>query len=168
MAAEREGIGVGGGAAYPRPVPTRSIVPMKAIYTATATSEGGGREGHVRADTGRIDLELTRPKEMGGTGVGSNPEELFAAGYSACFHGAMHFVADQKKQPIPGTTVEGHVSIGANEHGKGFMIGVRHVVRVPALSQADAEALVAEAHEVCPYSNATRGNVDVQFEVHGA
>ena len=140
---------------------------MKSLYEATATAEGG-REGRVHSSTGRIDLMLTPPKEMGGPGTGSNPEELFAAGYSACFHSAMKFVAGPKHLDMKGSSVEGHVSIGPNEHGPGFMIAVRHVVRVPGLSQAEAEALVAEAHTVCPYSNATRGNITVDFEVHGA
>ena len=140
---------------------------MKAIYEATATAEGG-REGRVHSDTGRIDLLLTPPREMGGAGTGSNPEELFAAGYAACFHSAMKFVAGPRHLDTGGSSVEGHVSIGPNEHGPGFMIGVRHVVRLPKLAQGDAEALVAEAHTVCPHSNATRGNIAVDFEVHGA
>ena len=140
---------------------------MKSLYEATATAEGG-REGRVHSSTGRIDLMLTPPKEMGGSGTGSNPEELFAAGYSACFHSAMKFVAGPKHLDTAGSSVEGHVAIGPNEHGPGFMIAVRHVVRLPGLPQADAEALVAEAHTVCPYSNATRGNITVDFEVHAA
>lgn len=140
---------------------------MKAIYEATATAEGG-REGRVHSSTDRIDLKLTPPKEMGGSGVGSNPEELFAAGYSACFHGAMKFVAGPKHLDTSGSSVEGHVAIGKNDKGPGFMIAVRHIVRLPKLPQAEAEALVAEAHTVCPYSNATRGNIAVDFEVHGA
>ncbi len=140
---------------------------MKKLYEATATAEGG-REGRVHSDNGRIDLVLTPPKEMGGPGTGSNPEELFAAGYSACFHSAMKFVAGPKHLDMAGSSVEGHVALGPNEAGPGFTIAVRHVVRLPPLGQAEAEALVAEAHTVCPYSNATRDNIVVDFEVHGA
>ncbi len=140
---------------------------MKSLYEATATAEGG-REGRVHSHNGRIDLLLTPPREMGGPGTGSNPEELFAAGYSACFHSAMKFVAGPKHLDMSGSSVEGHVAIGPNDKGPGFMIAVRHVVRLPKLAQPQAEALVAEAHTVCPYSNATRGNIAVDFEVHGA
>jgi Ohr subfamily peroxiredoxin len=104
---------------------------------------------------------------MGGPGGATNPEQLFAAGYAACFQGAMGFVAGQKKLNAADSEVVGHVSIGANDAGPGFKLAVRHEVTLPHLSQADAEALVAAAHEVCPYSNATRGNIDVSFEVKG-
>lgn len=141
---------------------------MKTLYTAVATAEGG-RQGHVESDDGALKADLTMPKAMGGPGgQGTNPEQLFAAGYSACFLSAMQFVAGQQKLDASGATVEGHVSIGPNEAGPGFMLAVRHVVRVPNLAQAAAEKLVHDAHQVCPYSNATRGNVDVRFEVHGS
>lgn len=140
---------------------------MKLMYTANATADGGGRDGRVHAANGHLDLATARPAAIGGTGAGTNPEELFAAGYAACFLSAMHYVAGQAKQEIPGSSVEGHVSLGQDDAGH-FMLGVRHIIRVPALPQAEAEALVAKAHGVCPYSNATRGNIEVAFETHGA
>ena len=139
---------------------------MKPIYTAHATAEGG-RMGHARSDDGLLDVALAPPKEMGGPGGGTNPEQMFAAGYAACFLGAMQFVARERKLDVSGASVTGHVSIGQREDGPGFGLGVKHDVSLPGLAQADAEALVAAAHEVCPYSNATRGNIAVEFDVKG-
>ncbi len=139
---------------------------MKPLYTEEAKAEGG-RDGRVHSADGKIDLVLTPAKGVGGSGAGSNPEQLFAAGYSACFHSAMQFVARPKHLDLSGSSVEGFVTLGTKDDGPGFELAVRHVVRLPTLDQAAAEALVHEAHQVCPYSNATRGNVDVQFEVHG-
>lgn len=139
---------------------------MKPMYEAQAKAEAG-RDGRVWSEDGKIDLGLTPPKEMGGSGAGTNPEQLFAAGYAACFHSAMLFVAREMKADTGGSSVEGHVAIGPNEAGPGFALAVRHIVTLPNLPQADAEALVAKAHEVCPYSNATRGNIPVTFEVRG-
>lgn len=139
---------------------------MKPIYTEQAKAEGG-RDGRVRSDDGKIDLVLTPPKAIGGSGAGSNPEQLFAAGYAACFHSAMQFVARPKHLDLNGSSVEGFVTLGQKEPGSGFELAVRHVVTLPALDQAAAAALVDEAHAVCPYSNATRGNVAVTFDVRG-
>lgn len=139
---------------------------MKPMYTAHATAEGG-RTGHARSDDGLLDVTLATPKEMGGQGGGTNPEQMFAAGYAACFLGAMQFIAREKKLDLEGASVTGHVAIGQREDGPGFGLGVKHDVSVPNLSQADAEALVAAAHEVCPYSNATRNNIAVDFKVKG-
>jgi Ohr subfamily peroxiredoxin len=139
---------------------------MKPMYTAHATAEGG-RQGRARSDDGLLDVELATPKEMGGSGGATNPEQLFAAGYAACFLSAMQFLAGQKKIELPGASVAGHVAIGMRDDGPGFGLAVRHDVSLPSLSQADAEALVAEAHQVCPYSNATRNNVTVDFAVKG-
>jgi Ohr subfamily peroxiredoxin len=140
---------------------------MKAMYTAVATAQGG-RQGHVKSDDGILDLDTVTPKSMGGPGgEGTNPEQLFAAGYSACFQSAMQFIAGQQKINASDSTVTGHVSIGPNENGPGFMLSVKHVVILPKLDQATAEKLVHDAHAVCPYSNATRGNIDVDFEVTG-
>jgi len=139
---------------------------MQTLYTAVATATGG-RQGHVRSDDGVLDLDTSVPKSMGGPGGAStNPEQLFAAGYSACFQSAMLFVAGQQKLSIGETHVTGHVSIGPKDGG-GFMLAVKHVVDVPGLDQAAAEKLVHDAHQVCPYSNATRGNIEVVFEVKG-
>lgn len=140
---------------------------MKPLYTATATASGG-RNGHVESDDGLVTLDLAIPKSMGGPGGGSNPEQLFAAGYAACFHSAMQFVAGQSKTDVSGSSVTGHVSIGAREDGPGFGLAVHHDVSLPSLSQSEAEKLVAAAHEVCPYSNATRGNIAVEFTITGA
>ena len=139
---------------------------MKHMYEAQARAEAG-REGRVWTEDGKLDLALTPPREMGGSGAGTNPEQLFAAGYAACFHSAMLFVARGAGHDMTGSSVEGHVAIGPNEAGPGFALAVRHNVSLPNLAQADAEALVAEAHKVCPYSNATRGNIPVSFTVVG-
>lgn len=139
---------------------------MTPLYTATATASGG-RNGHVESDDGLVSLDLAIPGPMGGPGGGSNPEQLFAAGYAACFHSALQFVAGQSKADVSGSAVTGHVSIGTRDDGPGFGLAVHHEVMLPALSQSDAEELVAQAHEICPYSNATRGNVTVEFTVTG-
>jgi Ohr subfamily peroxiredoxin len=139
---------------------------MSTIYTAHATSSGG-RTGSAKTDDGRLSVTLDTPKELGGGGgAGTNPEQLFAAGYSACFHSALKFVAGQKQVKVPAdSAVTAHVGLGQNPKGKGFAITVSLEVALPGLDRAEAEALVHEAHEVCPYSNATRGNVDVQLSV---
>ena len=139
---------------------------MTPMYTEQATAEGG-RDGRVHSADGKIDLLLTPAKAVGGSGAGSNPEQLFAAGYAACFHSAMQFVARPQHLDMAGSSVEGFVTLGAKEPGPGFELAVRHVVRLPHLDQAAAETLVHAAHAVCPYSNATRGNVAVTFDVHG-
>ncbi len=140
---------------------------MKALYTAVATAHGG-RQGHVTSDDQILDIDTVTPKSMGGPGgTGTNPEQLFAAGYAACFQSAMMYVGGMQKIDASGSTVTGHVSIGPNEDGPGFMLAVKHIVTLPMLDQAAAEKLVHDAHQVCPYSNATRGNVVVDFEVTG-
>ena len=112
-----------------------------------------------------LDLKLTTPKELGGNGArGTNPEQLFAAGYSACFIGALKFVAGQKKTPIPADTSIA-ASVGIGQIPGGFGIAVKMVVTIPGVDKAKAEELVAEAHKVCPYSNATRGNITVDLSV---
>jgi Ohr subfamily peroxiredoxin len=136
------------------------------MYTAHATAQGG-RMGQARSDDGLLDVKLAPPKEMGGPGGGTNPEQMFAAGYAACFLGAMQFVAREKKLDVTDASVTGHVSIGPRDDGPGFGLAVRHEVSIPKLAQGDAEALVEAAHQVCPYSNATRGNIAVDFEVTG-
>ncbi|MEE4205435.1 MAG: organic hydroperoxide resistance protein [Erythrobacter sp.] len=139
---------------------------MKPMYTAHATATGG-RAGHVETSDGIVSLDLAMPPEMGGPGGGANPEQLFAAGYSACFHGALQFVAGQSKTDVAGSSVTGHVSIGENDAGPGFKLGVVLDIDLPTLSQADAEALAEQTHQVCPYSNATRGNIEVELNVKG-
>lgn len=136
----------------------------KILYTATATAKGG-RAGHIKSSDGVLDFDLKVPKELGGPGgLGSNPEQLFAAGYSACFEGAIRFVAGQKKIAIPAdTSVTGHVGIGPREP-TGFGIAVELEVNLPGLDRAVAQDLIDTAHhDICPYSHATRGNVDVKI-----
>ena len=138
----------------------------KALSTAHATSSGG-RAGTSRTPDGTLELTLSTPKEMGGAGgPGTNPEQLFAAGYSACFLGALKAVARGEKVKIPDeTTIDAAVSFGDNANGSGFNIAVELKVNVPGMEHDQAQALVEKAHTVCPYSNATRGNVDVKLTV---
>ena len=136
----------------------------KILYTANASSTGG-RDGRVKTDDGTVDLALTMPKGLGGAGAaGTNPEQLFAAGYSACFGSAIAFIARQKKLQTGPVKVDAHVSIGPVASGA-FGLAVELVVHLPELAKGDAEALVAEAHQICPYSNATRGNIVVDVKV---
>ena len=132
----------------------------KILFTATATATGG-RDGRAVSPDGIVDVKLTTPKELGGGGGnGTNPEQLFAAGYSACFIGAMKFVASQDKVALPAeTSITGLVGIG--QIPGGFGIEVELKISIPGMDKAAAQALVDKAHHVCPYSNATRGNVDV-------
>jgi Ohr subfamily peroxiredoxin len=134
---------------------------MQALYTARATATGG-REGRAHSDDQKLSVNLSTPKELGGAGgEGTNPEQLFAAGYSACFIGAMKVVAGAAKQALPAdTTVTGEVGIGPNGNG-GFGLKVHLTITLPGLERSVAEGIVAKAHEVCPYSNATRGNIEV-------
>jgi len=139
----------------------------KALYTATATSTGG-RTGTTESSDGAIKLALVTPKELGGPGgAGTNPEQLFAAGYSACFIGAMKAVAGREKVTLSGDpSITAKVAIGPHANKPGaFGIQVWMDITVPGLDKDAAETLVAKAHEVCPYSNATRGNIDVTLKV---
>lgn len=136
----------------------------KILYQAEATATGG-RDGHAVSSDGTLDLSLSTPKALGGAGGdGTNPEQLFAAGYSACFIGAMKVVAGQEKIDLPADhSVTGQVGIGPA--GEAFGIAVTLNVSLPGLDRATAETLVHKAHQVCPYSNATRGNIDVELNV---
>ena len=139
----------------------------KALYTAHATSTGG-RTGTTESSDGKIKLQLSTPKELGGdSGPGTNPEQLFASGYSACFIGAMKAVARNQKITLPAeVSITADVSIGPMSGKPGaFGIAVAMAVSVPGMDKAAVEALVKTAHEVCPYSNATRGNIDVTLTV---
>lgn len=137
---------------------------MNIVYTATATATGDGRNGHATSEDGILDLDLRIPKEMGGPGGATNPEQLFAVGYAACFHSALKVVAGREKVDVSGSQVSASVGIGMNDAG-GFGIAVELDIDLPALDRAVAEDIVAKAHEVCPYSNATRGNVEVKLTV---
>lgn len=129
---------------------------MSVAYTANATATGGGRNGHTRSDDGVIDLNLTVPKGLGGDGArGSNPEQLFAAGYAACFMGALRYVAGQAKVKLPDDTSVS-VSVGIGPREGGFEIHPAVSVSIPGFDRAQAEELVAKAHQVCPYSHAMR------------
>jgi osmotically inducible protein OsmC len=135
----------------------------KVVYTAHATTVGGRGDGTVRSSDGMLDAKIAHPKEMGGNGQGTNPEQLFAAGYSACFLGAMKFVAGQQKLSLPReSSIAAEVDFGPRVGG-GFGVGVRMKIDVPGLDKAQVQELVDAAHQVCPYSNATRGNIDVAF-----
>lgn len=136
----------------------------KILYRAHAKATGG-RDGHATSSDGVLDVKLTTPKELGGNGTpGTNPEQLFAAGYSACFLGALKFVAGQDKRALPAdTSIEGAVGIG--QIPTGFGIEVELKIHIPGLPREEVEALVQKAHIVCPYSNATRGNIDVKLVV---
>ncbi len=137
------------------------------LYTADVITQGG-RTGSVESADGNLKLQLSSPAGLGGTGgAGTNPEQLFAAGYAACFAGAVQFAAAQKKIETGEVTVKSQVGIGPSTDKEGFEVSVALDVTLPKLSQKDAEMLVAEAHRICPYSNATRGNVDVQLTSHG-
>ncbi|WP_349358562.1 organic hydroperoxide resistance protein [Stappia sp.] len=135
---------------------------MTPLYTAHATA-AGGRTGTARSDDGRLDVTLSTPAALGGDdGPGTNPEQMFAAGYSACFLGAMKYVAGQDKIALPAeTTVSADVSIGPRADGGGFSISVTLTIALPGLERAQAQALVDKAHVVCPYSHATRDNIPV-------
>ena len=136
----------------------------KVFYTAHAKATGG-RDGRAVSSDGVLDVKLVRPREMGGPGgPGTNPEQLFAAGYAACFIGAMKFVASRDKINLPAElSIEAGIGIGAIPNGFGIEATLK--ISAPGMSRADAESLVQKAHVVCPYSNATRGNIDVRLIV---
>jgi Ohr subfamily peroxiredoxin len=136
---------------------------MKVLYTAAAMSSGEARNGHVRSSDGLLDFDLAAPKEMGGPGGATNPEQLFAAGYSACFHSALKVVAKKKKVEISDSAVSAEVGIGPDDAG-GFGLTVALHVELSGVDQATADELAEAAHQVCPYSNATRGNIDVTVD----
>jgi osmotically inducible protein OsmC len=139
---------------------------MKVLYT-TKASATGGRTGHAASEDGVLDVMLSTPKELGGDGgSGTNPEQLFAAGYSACFLGALKAVGGKEKVKIPeDTEVTATVGIGPRDDGEGFGIDVALAVHVPGMDRAKAEDLVKKAHVVCPYSHATKGSLDVRLSV---
>jgi lipoyl-dependent peroxiredoxin len=139
---------------------------MQVLYTAHATATGG-RDGRGTSSDKALDVKLSTPKELGGAGgEGTNPEQLFAAGYAACFLSAMKLVGGALKTPIPAdASIAAEVGIGPNDKG-GFGLAVKLAISTPGMDQAAAQAVVNKAHEVCPYSNATRGNIDVTLLVN--
>jgi len=140
-------------------------MPVTVLYTTSARANGG-RDGRSATLDGALDVKLTTPKELGGAGgEGNNPEQLFATGYAACFLGALKFVASQGGPKVPAdTTVTSTVGIGPRSEG-GFGLEISLAISLPGVPHADAEALVEKAHQVCPYSNATRNNIDVKLSV---
>jgi Ohr subfamily peroxiredoxin len=136
---------------------------IEVVFTAESTATGGGRDGHVKSSDGRIDLDTRPPKEAGGSGEGTNPEQLFSAGYAACFLGALRLVAkndDIKLDDASGITAQ--VGFGKDTDG-GFGINAHLIGYLPGLEQSVADDLMNKAHQVCPYSKATRGNIDVSL-----
>jgi len=133
---------------------------MDALYTTEALATGAGRDGHVDVAGSDLAFDMAVPTEMGGSGNGANPEQLFAAGYAACFHSALQAVARSRKVSIEGSSVGARVSIGSNGAG-GFELAVQLEVVIPELDHATTQELAEAAHQVCPYSNATRGNIEV-------
>ncbi|MGW0703849.1 organic hydroperoxide resistance protein [Streptomyces sp. NPDC002867] len=139
-----------------------SIQQSEVLYTAVATAENG-RDGRVATNDGTLDFVVTPPKEMGGSGAGTNPEQLFAAGYSACFQQALVVVARQEKADITGSTVTAEVGLGKNDDGFGLIVKLS--ASIPNVDAATAKDLIEKAHQVCPYSKATRGNITVDLAV---
>jgi osmotically inducible protein OsmC len=144
---------------------TMTNTPEKIVYTARA-SVTGGRQGHARSEDGVLDLDLTAPKETGGPGTGTNPEQLFAVGYGACFQGALAAVAKKAGVDASGSTVE--VAVGFGPEGDSYAITADITATIPGVDDAQAQELVEAAHQICPYSKATRGNVPVTVTGTGA
>jgi Ohr subfamily peroxiredoxin len=139
----------------------------RVLYTASATVTGGRAEGHGRSSDGALEVELRSPKEMGGEGGGTNPEQLFAVGYAACFEGALGVVARRERAEVGDVSIESRVSLVTTED-RGFTISVELDVTLPQVPDPElAVRLVSAAHHVCPYSNATRGNIDVTLTANG-
>lgn len=141
---------------------------IKKIYTATVTATGGRGNGMAKSPDGLVDLRIGQPKKLGGSDDGLNPEQLFAAGYSNCYLGAIKFVAGKEKKPVavdPASSVTAHVSFGPRSDRKGFGIEVKLDVRLPGVAKATASSLAKKAHVVCPYSHAIRKNVKVTTKI---
>lgn len=137
---------------------------MATIYSVQAHSTGGGRDGHVSTDDSVVDFDMRAPKALGGSGEGFNPEQLFAAGYAACFHSALHTIARKHKITLTGSSVRATVDL-INPAPETYGLAVKLVVSLPTLPEDEATQLTAEAHLICPYSQATRGNIEVVLEV---
>jgi lipoyl-dependent peroxiredoxin len=140
---------------------------LKVLYTAVATADGGRAGGHVRSSDGNLDVPISPPKDLGGEGEGTNPEQLFAAGYAACFHSAVMIVARRMKQDATDSTVTAHVDFGTIGGGA-FGLGVQLHVDLPNVDPEARDEIVEKSHKVCPYSNATRGNIEVELVVPAA
>lgn len=137
------------------------LMSIEVVYTAESTATGGGRDGHVKSSDGKIDMETRPPKEMGGSGEGVNPELLFSAGYAGCFLGALRLVAKNNNVKLDDASgITTRIGFGKDSEG-GFGLTADLVGYLPGLEQGQADDLMAKAHQVCPYSKATRGNIDV-------
>ncbi|MDN5703051.1 MAG: organic hydroperoxide resistance protein [Micrococcales bacterium] len=136
---------------------------MDPLYTTEALATGAGRNGSVTVPDGGLEFDLASPRAMGGSGDGSNPEQLFAAGYAACFHSALQLTAKQRGKDLGDSSVGAKVSIG--KEGEGFGLAVELEVVIPGMPHDEAQELADAAHQVCPYSNATRGNIPVEVTV---
>ena len=137
---------------------------MQVAYQASATATGDGRNGHTRSSDGVLDVDVAVPKEMGGPGGATNPEQLFAAGYAACFHSALKLVAARRRITLTDTAITVDVAIGPDDTG-GFRLQAAIEAELPGVDDSTARQLLEQAHQVCPYSNATRGNIDVTLVV---
>lgn len=138
-------------------------MPEKTLYTAEAVSTGDGRNGHVASSDKLLDFDLAMPPELGGSGKGTNPEQLFASGYAACFHSALKLVAGRSRVNVDGSTITARVGIGPE--GEGFGLEVTLLIDLPGVDHTQAQQLADAAHQICPYSRATRGNINVDLRV---
>ncbi|MGG5171929.1 organic hydroperoxide resistance protein [Pseudarthrobacter sp. J1738] len=138
---------------------------MKTLYTAQALASGDGRNGTSRTSDGKLEVTLATPVELGGNGAGTNPEQLFAAGYAACFHSALRLVGRKMRLDVSGSQINAKVHLGTLEDREGYGLAVDMQVSLPALEDEVARDLVERAHQICPYSNATRGNITVNLEL---
>jgi Ohr subfamily peroxiredoxin len=134
---------------------------LKTLYTAEALASGDGRDGSARTRDGKLDVTLASPVELGGSGQGTNPEQLFAAGYAACFHSALRVVGRHARADLTDSAVAAKIHFGALEDRDGYGLAAELEIALPALDRDTAEKLMAKAHSICPYSNVTRGNMDV-------
>ena len=138
---------------------------MKTLYTAEALASGEGRDGTAVTKDGKLNVTLASPVELGGNGEGTNPEQLFAAGYAACFHSALRLVGRQQKADLTDSAVAAKIHFGALADGAGYGLAAELEIALPAVDRQAAEDLVAKAHQICPYSNATRGNITVDIKI---
>ena len=138
---------------------------MKTLYTAEALASGEGRDGTARTRDGKLNVTLASPVELGGNGEGTNPEQLFAAGYAACFHSALRLVGRKERADLTDSAVAAKIHFGALPDGAGYGLAAELEIALPGVQREAAEALVAKAHRICPYSNATRGNMTVDISI---
>ncbi|WP_309074557.1 organic hydroperoxide resistance protein [Paenarthrobacter sp.] len=138
---------------------------MKTLYTAEALASGEGRDGNARTNDGKLDVALASPVELGGNGEGTNPEQLFAAGYAACFHSALRLVGRKERVDLSDSAVAAKIHFGALTDSEGYGLAAELEIALPALDRGTAEQLMAKAHQICPYSNATRGNMAVDLKL---